>query len=72
MAWTTDRQRAEWFADRWTLWATGTGMVVTATIHPGAVLAFIDDRRESEVVLDPGALPPIRKRDTSRSPGLVT
>ena len=72
MAWTTDRQRAEWFADRWTLWATGSGMVVTATIDPGAMLAFIDDRRGSEVVLDPGALPPIRKGDASRSPGLVT
>jgi hypothetical protein len=86
MAWTTDREKAVWFAEKCSLvtvhgdarhgWALGRlgipypkkltrGMVFTATIAPEHVLAMFDDRKESEVVIDPAGLPPL-----GRQPGI--
>jgi hypothetical protein len=57
MAWTTDRERAEWFATR--LHRPG-GLVFTVTVDSDAVLAMIDGRNEHEVVVDPSRLPPVK------------
>lgn len=63
MAWTTDESMAGWFADRWR--SRGLeAMVFTVTVEPAAVLAFVDahdGRGESEVVVDPAMLPPVRR-----------
>lgn len=60
MAWTTDREQASWFANRYEL---GTrrewrdAYVYVATVEPPAVLAACDDRTEGELVIDPAMLP---------------
>jgi hypothetical protein len=60
MSWTEDRERAQWFANRWT--ARGrTALVFETWVEPKAVLALLGDRGEAEVVVDPGMLPPIRR-----------
>ena len=62
MAWTTDRTIAERFA--YTLLGRLPGDVYTVTVEPDAVLAFIDaedGRKESEVIVDPAMLPPVRR-----------
>ncbi|HMG43038.1 MAG TPA: hypothetical protein VK611_17030 [Acidimicrobiales bacterium] len=61
MSWTTDRERARWFADRFAV--LGPAFVFTAEVPPGAVLALIGEkyRSEGEVVVDPALLPPIRR-----------
>ncbi len=53
MAWTTDLERAQWFADRPFL--KGTGQVYVHRADPLELLAFIDSsgRGEAEYVLDP-------------------
>jgi hypothetical protein len=62
MAWTTDRQRAEWFANRW-----AGAHVYTVTAEPAAVLADVDaiegdgGRRECEIVVDPAMLGRLRR-----------
>ena len=64
MAWTTDRERAAWFANRW---ITRGAHVYTATARPEAVMADIDalegdgGRREAEIVVDPALLPELRR-----------
>ncbi len=58
MAWTTDRERAAWFAAR----REQHGLVFTVTVEPDAVLAMIDGRDEHEIVVDPSMLPPVRRR----------
>lgn len=54
-SWTTDPQRARWFADRFRDRRPPT-FVFESTIPPHAVLAIIDGRNESEVVLNPNCL----------------
>lgn len=56
MSWTTDLERARWFADRDL--GRGTGAVYEATVAPGWLLAFIhkNHRGEAEFVVDPVAL----------------
>ncbi len=61
MSWTEDRERAEWFADRWNARRTGTALVFKIMVEPEAVLALLADRDEAEVVVDPAMLPPIRR-----------
>jgi hypothetical protein len=56
MAWTTDAERADWFARRWRI-SGKLAYRFTATIEPGGVLALIDGRDEHEVVVDPAMLP---------------
>lgn len=75
MAWSTDRDRAVWFAERWhtshPIWRRIQGAngapcracVFRVTVAPGAVLAMLDDRGEAEIVIDPGMLPPVRRSD---------
>jgi len=48
-SWTLDRKMAEWFARRY----TGKPKVATLTISKGAVLAYIGQRKESEIVIHP-------------------
>ena len=57
MAWTTDADKAEWFAARWRLAGRQDAAVYLASIEPRAVLALIDCRGEAEVVVDPDLLP---------------
>lgn len=61
MSWTTDPEQARWFADRFAV--LGPALVFTAEVPPTAVLALIGEehRSESEVVVDPALLPPIRR-----------
>jgi hypothetical protein len=63
MAWTTDIDRARWFAQRFLVAAGLRGRAVyQTTVLPEAVLAMIDTacvdrgRNESEVVVDPAKL----------------
>ncbi len=61
MAWTTDEAVAGWFADRYRRMGL-EAMVFTVTVEPGAVLAMLaEERNESEVVVDPFMLPPVRR-----------
>ena len=47
LSWTTDKARAEWFANRC------GGRVYTATIRKSSVFAYLnDDRSENEIVAD--------------------
>ena len=68
MAWTSDLDRARWFADRTTRFGLlghgGTGHVFGAVVSPAGVLAYIDradGRGEGEIIVDPAYLPPIRR-----------
>lgn len=56
MSWTTDLERAQWFADRDL--GRGVGAVYESTVRPGWLLAYIHDsqRGEAEFVVDPVAL----------------
>jgi hypothetical protein len=61
MSWTTDRDKARWFAERWQL-TVGCSAFVYATTPPmEAVLAVIDDRNEGEIVVDPSLLGAVRR-----------
>lgn len=65
MAWTRNVEQAKWFADRWTAWGKGEGLVFEVTVPPETVLALIGmggGRDEAEVVVDPALLPPIGRR----------
>ena len=59
MSWTTDLERAKWFADRLGLFGFPDTIIATATIPPRHVLALFNDRQESEVVVNPYGLPRI-------------
>lgn len=75
MSWTTNRDKAEWFADRWTLVkgnrgappAPGVAHVYTVTAEPAAILADVDaiegdgGRREAEIIVDPSMLGRLRR-----------
>ncbi len=66
MAWTRDRDKAEWFAARWTLLTDKAAHVYTVAAPPAAFLADIDlieggGRREGEIVVDPAFLPRLRR-----------
>ncbi|WP_431959899.1 hypothetical protein [Mycobacterium sp. smrl_JER01] len=56
MSWTTDIERARWFAQRDL--GQGAGQLYEATIPPGCLLAYIHEshRLEAEFVVDPIAL----------------
>lgn len=55
MSWTTDRKRAEWFANRLAV-AVGEGTVYQLEAPAEWVLARFDGRGEAEYVLDPEML----------------
>jgi hypothetical protein len=52
IAWSLDRDVATWFALRLP-WSSGTGVVIEATVPRSAILGYITDRDESEVIVDP-------------------
>lgn len=52
MSWSADQEQAEWFRDRW-LAAGVPARLYVATTPPTAVLAYIGERGESEVVANP-------------------
>jgi len=56
MSWTTSARIAGLFAKKYTEYEDAPGLVWSATISPGAVLALIDQREEEEVVVDPAGL----------------
>jgi len=56
MSWTTDLDRARWFANRERLFHGGEGEVFMVPAPPHAVLAHIVGRGEAEVVLNPCCL----------------
>jgi hypothetical protein len=66
MAWTTDRDKATWFADRWGR-VDRDAYVYSVIAEPAAILADVDaiegdgGRRECEIVVDPAMLPRLRR-----------
>lgn len=60
MSWTTDLDRARFFADRWFERGYGQTEVVTVLAPPAAMLVEIANDSESEVVVDPTLLPRVR------------
>jgi hypothetical protein len=67
MSWTTDVERARWFADRWFEQGYRQVEVVTVLAPPSALLVEIADSREHEVIVDPALLPPIRLFEVRRA-----
>ncbi len=64
MSWTTDLERARWFAARYAV-RHRDGLVFAVDVAPSAVLALVGDpggRNESEVVVDLALLPTIGRR----------
>lgn len=49
LSWTRNLETAQWFANRW----KEKGMVVEAVVKTTHVLAYIDQRNEQEVIIDP-------------------
>ena len=53
LSWTTDKEKAEWFANRWSNFGVKDGEVYVMLItDPSCVLAYFSDRNESEVIID--------------------
>ena len=66
MAWTTDREKAEWFARQYGRFAGyhlfRESNAYACDIEPDGVLARITQmRHEREIVVDPARLPPLTK-----------
>lgn len=57
MAWTLDKDKAIWFANRW---KTLRGKVYRATIPKTAIYAYFKGRNEEEIVLNPRRLRNVR------------
>jgi hypothetical protein len=49
-SWTLDQQKARWFAHRF---GDNDGYIVTATCQRSDVIAYLTDRDEAEIVIDP-------------------
>lgn len=52
ISWTLDREKAEWFATRF----TEDGIVYSAKVKSNDILYYISDRGEKEVIVDPKKL----------------
>jgi hypothetical protein len=64
MSWTSDREQAEWFANREAKFGGSPGNVYTITAPPLSLLCFnggISGRGESEYVINPEGLPRVRR-----------
>jgi hypothetical protein len=66
MSWTTDLEKARWFAGRMVDFGYSRAEVVTVIAPPEAILCDLDPldpegRGEEEIVVDPSALPPVRR-----------
>jgi hypothetical protein len=55
-SWTTDIERARWFADRFRIELKRKTFIFVATVPPHAVLARLAGRQEAEVVVNPYCL----------------
>ena len=55
-SWTTDIEKARWFADRFRVELNRQTFVFVATVPPHAVLAQMAGREETEVVVNPHCL----------------
>jgi hypothetical protein len=53
MSWTLNKEKANWFAHRW---QTQQGKLYQATIEKKYVYAYLNNREEQEVVVDPSKL----------------
>jgi hypothetical protein len=66
MSWTTDRDKAQWFSQRFVA-THDPAYVFAVEVPPEAVLADIDavkgngSRHEHEIVVDPSCLPRVRR-----------
>jgi hypothetical protein len=66
MSWTTEVDKARWFADRWHRTTGRATYVYTTTAEPAAVLADVaavepGGRLEAEIVVDPSMLGRLRR-----------
>lgn len=53
LSWTISKEKAEWFANRWSNYGVKDGEVYTMLItNPSCILAYFSDRNESEVIVD--------------------
>ena len=53
LSWTTDKEKAEWFANRWSNYGVNDGKVYMMYItDPSLILAYFSDRGENEVIVD--------------------
>jgi hypothetical protein len=62
MSWTQDLEEAAWWAQRFAVGGRfgAGGNLYQATVDRAAVLACFNERNESELVIDPRLLPPLR------------
>lgn len=56
LSWTTDRAKAQWFADRFAKSLGDKTTVATGTVKKSDVLAYFIRRNESEVLVDPSKI----------------
>lgn len=57
LSWTLDKDKAEWFATRF----TQEGVVYSATVKSENILYYITDRGEEEIIVDPKKLIHVEK-----------
>ncbi len=53
LSWTPDRQRAEWFAERWKDPSRGGGELYEVDITKANILVYLKHRHEEELILTP-------------------
>lgn len=53
LSWSPDRQRAEWYADRWKDPALGGGNVFEVDLTSPDVLVYLTDKHEEELIVSP-------------------
>lgn len=56
LSWTTNRERAHWFARRFASLRDGDAIVLTGTVAKKDALAYFDERNESEILVVEGAV----------------
>jgi hypothetical protein len=57
ISWTTDPDQAAWFAQRF---SDKGGRIYSIAVNREAIIAYFSDRSESEVIIDPRKLGPLR------------
>lgn len=61
LAWTTNSERAQWFTNRFPV--LGEAVVYKAHVGPRSILAMFNERKESEVVVNPRGLKGVQEID---------
>lgn len=56
ISWTLSREKAEWFARRFACLENKDPILLEATVAREAILAYIGDRKEHEVIIDPATI----------------